>query len=61
MPTPEEVKDFRIRHNLTQTSLAKLLGYKSDRSIQYIESGKWRIREEVWALLLASFDNGKPR
>jgi transcriptional regulator with XRE-family HTH domain len=34
------VKKLREKHSLTQKQLAEILGYKSDRSIQFIEYGK---------------------
>lgn len=55
MPTADDVKKFRKKYNLTQPQLAKILGYKTDRTIQYIEAGKWQLRDEVWNLLVESF------
>ncbi|MDQ0418000.1 transcriptional regulator with XRE-family HTH domain [Croceifilum oryzae] len=34
------VKKLREKHSLTQKKLAEILGYKTDRAVQYIEQGK---------------------
>ena len=57
MPSPDEIKAFRKKHSLTQTDLAKLLGYKTERTIQFFEAGTVKLRDEVWQLLLRGFND----
>jgi DNA-binding transcriptional regulator YiaG len=49
MPSPTEIREARLRANLTQTQAAALVGV-SDRSWRYWEEGGRQMQESKWEL-----------
>ncbi|MGP9830707.1 helix-turn-helix domain-containing protein, partial [Psychrobacter sp. AOP1-A1-60] len=51
-PTPEQIKDFRERTNMTQDQAASLLGLSNKRLIADYETGVSSPNPQTWTLWL---------